>query len=82
MLVYFHLVSHGGLGMPLVQLERLVESWTSSTLLRTIHFDSREAIELLTDMKLVVRRGHLIFPTDLSSFAQNSRIAQHRYFDL
>jgi len=82
LLVYFHLVSHGSLGMPLVQVERLVESWTSSSLGRTIRFDSRESIELLTNMKLVVRRGHLIFPSDLNSAAQNSSITDHRYFTL
>ena len=82
MLVYFHLVSNGSLGMPLVQVERLVESWASSTLGRDIHFDSRESIELLTNMKLVVRRGHLIFPTDLNSAAHNSNITDHRYFAL
>jgi len=80
MLVYFHLVSHGSLGMPLVQVERLVESWASSTLGRSIHFDSRESIDFLIDMKLVSRRGHLIFPTDLTTAAQNSLITDHRYY--
>jgi len=82
MLVYFHLVSHGSSGMPLVQVERLVESWTSSTLGRNIHFDSRESIELLSSMELVVRKGHLIFPVDLNSAAHNSNITDHRYFSL
>jgi len=80
MLVYFHLVSNGGLGMPLVQVERLVESWASSTLGRKIRFDSRESIDFLTDMNLVTRRGHLIFPTDLNAAAQNSLIQDHRYY--
>jgi len=82
MLVYAHLVTHGQLGMPLVRLEGLVEGWTLRKLQRPLRFDSRPAIEFLSEIGLVSRTGHLIFPKDLTLAAQSSVIQDHRYFAL
>jgi len=82
MLVYAHLVTHGQLGMPLVRLEGLVEGWTLRKLQRPVRFDSRPAIEFLSEIGLVSRTGHLIFPKDLTLAAQSSVIQDHRYFAL
>lgn len=82
LLVYTRLLNGAQDGMQLVQLEKLVESWCKTQFSQAIEFDSRDAIELLTEIKFVARKGHLIHAKDLNEIADASAVTSHRYFDI
>merc|ERR1719431_2289079 len=48
-------------------IDRVQDEIFKEAMLVNFHLVSRESIELLSSMELVVRKGHLIFPVDLNS---------------